>query len=139
MTDRDACTRKGQAGEISQKGTKDTILTSYPWTDLRDGHWWVHICSFGVAKGTNCGCLAISGRDGQEHMQQYKEWEYFSFWVELCANFPINACKVEHFISHKLRGLFINRKGTFHQSFFKVESSTASDNAILESRTKFRR
>ena len=31
--------KKRAGGEISQKGTKDTILTSYPWTDLRDDHW----------------------------------------------------------------------------------------------------
>ena len=39
---------KGWGGEISQKCTKDTILTSYPWTDLRDDHWVVYICNFGV-------------------------------------------------------------------------------------------
>ena len=30
--------KKRAGGEISQKGTKDTILTSYPRKDLRDDH-----------------------------------------------------------------------------------------------------
>ena len=47
-----------------------------------------------LTKGTNSGSLTISGRGGQEHiMQQYKEWEYFSFGVESWDDFPINACK----------------------------------------------
>ena len=101
--------KKRVGGEISQKGTKDTILTSYPWTDLRDGH--LGGCIFAISeltKGTNSGGLTISGRGRQEHiMQKYKEWEYFSFGVELWANFPIGACKVKHFICHTLRGLCI--------------------------------
>ena len=40
--------KKRAGGEISQKSTKDTILTSYPWKDLRDDNWGLHICSFGV-------------------------------------------------------------------------------------------
>ena len=73
----------------------------------------VYICNCKLTKGMNSGSPTISGRGGQEHiMQQYKEWEYFSFGVELWADFPINAHKIEKFISHKLRGLFIKRKGT---------------------------
>ena len=83
------------------------ILTLYPRTDLRDDHWGWGIFEFlEFSKGTNSGSMTISGRVGQEHiMQQYKDWEYFSFGVELWANFPINACKLKNFISHKLRGL----------------------------------
>ena len=29
----------GRDGEICLKGTKDTVLTSYPRTDVRDDHW----------------------------------------------------------------------------------------------------
>ena len=39
----DACTIKGQANEIYQKYTKDTILTSYPGTEVRNDHWDVYI------------------------------------------------------------------------------------------------
>ena len=49
-------------------------------------------------------------------MQQYKEWEYFSFGVELWANFPIDACKIKNFICHKLRGLCIQKKGNFEHA-----------------------
>ena len=31
--------KKISGGEILRKGTKDTILTSYPGTELRDDHW----------------------------------------------------------------------------------------------------
>ena len=62
---RDACTRKGQGGEISQKGTKDTILTSYPWTDLKDNHWGCIFAILEFIKGMNSGSLTISGRGGQ--------------------------------------------------------------------------
>ena len=44
---------KGRGGEISQKGTKDLILTSYPWTDLRDDHWGGG-CTFAVLELTRC-------------------------------------------------------------------------------------
>ena len=61
--------------------------------------------------------MTISGRSVQEHvMQQYKEWEHFTFGVELWANFPINASKIKDFISHNLRGLFVQRKGNFEQA-----------------------
>ena len=68
-------------------------------------------CIFAIlelTKGTNSDSLTISGSGGQEHiMQQYKEWEYFSFGVELWANFPIDACKIKNFICHMLKGLCI--------------------------------
>ena len=50
---REACTRKGQRGEISQKGTKDKILTSYPGMGLRDGQWGSIFDILEVTKGTN--------------------------------------------------------------------------------------
>ena len=93
-------------------------------------------------KGTKSGSLTISGRGGQEHiMQQFKVWEYFSFGVELWANFPISVCKIKNFISHKLRGFFRERKELrprerSERKIFEVESSRTSDNALLASRTK---
>ena len=62
LTTRDACSRKGQGGEICEKGAKFTILTAYPGTDLRDDNWerrTFEILEF--TKGTNSG-LTISGR-----------------------------------------------------------------------------
>ena len=77
--------KKRAGGEISQKGTKDTILTSYPWMDLRDDNWGGCIFeTLEFTKGTNSNSLTISGRGGQEYiMQQYKKWEYFSFGAKL--------------------------------------------------------
>ena len=49
-------------GEICRKGNKDTILTSYPGTDLRDNHWGCIIKILEFTKGTNSGSLKISGR-----------------------------------------------------------------------------
>ena len=54
-------------------------------------------------------------------MQQYKEREYFSFGVKLWAKFPISAGKIKNFISHKLRGLFIQRKGNFDHASEAIE------------------
>ena len=104
---KDACKRKGQGARFLKRAPKDTSLTSYPWSDLREDHWGCIFAILGFTKGTNSGSLTISGRGGQEHiMQQYKEWEYFSFVVELWANFPINVYKIKNFIRHKLRSLF---------------------------------
>ena len=64
--------KKRQGGEMSQKGTKDTISMSYPWTDSRDDHWGCIFAILELTKVTNSGSLTISGRGGQEHvMQQY--------------------------------------------------------------------
>ena len=57
--------KKRAGGEISQKDTKDMILTSCPWTDLRDDHWGgVYIAILEFTTGTNSGSLKISGRGG---------------------------------------------------------------------------
>ena len=59
-------------GEISQKGTKDAILTSCPGMDLRDDHWGRIFEILEFTKGTNSGSLTISGRGSHEHVvQQY--------------------------------------------------------------------
>ena len=87
---------------------KDKILTSYPWTDLRDDKRGCIYATLELTKAMNSGSMTISGRGGQKHiMQQYKEWEYFSFGVELWANFSIDACKIENSICHKLWLLFM--------------------------------
>ena len=106
---RDACARKVQGRDFSkghQRYDFDVIpMDGFKRQSLGGG------CIFAVlefTKGTNSGSLTSSCRGGQEHiMQQFKEWEYFSFGVKLWANFPINACKTENFISHTLGGLFI--------------------------------
>ena len=46
-------------------------------------------------------------------MQQYKEWENFSFGVELWATFPIVASKIKNFICHKLWLLFMQMNMNF--------------------------
>ena len=43
--------KKGQGGELSQKGSKDTILTSYQWKDLRDDHWECIFAILELTKG----------------------------------------------------------------------------------------
>ena len=69
--------KKIAGGETSQKGTKDTILTSYPGTDLGE-HWGCVFEILEFTKGTNSGSLTISGRGGQEQiMQQYKRMGVF--------------------------------------------------------------
>ena len=47
---------KDRGGEICQMGTKDTILTSYPGTDLRDDNWERRIFEIlEFTKGTHSG------------------------------------------------------------------------------------
>ena len=54
---------------MCQKGTKDTILMSYPGTELRDKHWERRIFEIlEFTKGTNSGY----------HATVQKKFEYFS-------------------------------------------------------------
>ena len=92
---------KGRGRDFS-KGHQSYDFDAYPWKDLRDDNWGLHICSFGVDQRYEQWQPDNFRQGGQEHiMQQYKEWEYFSFGVKLWANFPINARKTQNFISHK--------------------------------------
>ena len=52
--------KKRVVGEICQKGTIDTILTSYPGTDLRDDHWERRIFEIlEFTEGTNSGGVTL--------------------------------------------------------------------------------
>ena len=52
----------------------------------------------------------------------------FQLWVK--ASFPINAFKIQNFISHKEKAVVMQRKLRFD-----VMASTTSENALLASRT----
>ena len=72
-------------------------------------------------------------------MQQYKEWEYFSFGVKLWANSPISAGKIKNCISHKFVHTEEKELRTRERSdrkIFEVEPSRMSDNALLASRKR---
>ena len=106
----DACTRKGQGGKIYPKGSKDTMLISYSWMDLRDDLWGggVYICNFGIYERYK-QWQPDNLREGLQRAYHAtkKEWGYSSFGVKLSANFTISAYKIKIFISYELKGLFI--------------------------------
>ena len=93
-TTKDACARKGRGRDLS-KGTKGTILTSYPWTQ----ETIVRGCIFEIlefAKGTNISSLKISGSGWPRvyHATIQKNGSISAVGVKLWANFPIDACKI---------------------------------------------
>ena len=101
-------TQERAGGEISKNGTKDTMLTSCPWTDLRDDHWGVYICNFGVHQKYEQWQPDNFGQGWpRAYHATIQRMEVFQFWGKLWANFPINACKIKNFVIHKLRGLFL--------------------------------
>ena len=74
--------------------------------DLRDDHWETRIFEIlEFTKGTNSGDLTISGRGlSTAYHATMQKIRVFQLWVK--ADFPINACKIEKFVSHTGRALF---------------------------------
>ena len=104
-TGKSAQERAGR-GELCQTSTKDMILTSYPGTDVRDHLCNVYIFSFRVyQKHEQWWLEKLRQRVTNRISCKNTKKGVFQLWAK--ANFPIIACKIENFMSHILRAVYL--------------------------------